>query len=280
MARNSSALLISLVPLLVLAQVPPTQNLALVKPVISQSEDGPPFESAFTPGESVFFSFLAEGHKTGPTGKVQLTGHIQAFDPKGIAISVVDEQVIATTLAEEDKQWKPKVRSQFLIPAIAPPGSYRIRYDVTDEQTKKKVSGETTFPVKGRAVEPSKELVIRELGFYRTQDDEAPLKNAVYRAGDMLWVKLDITGYKYGEQNSIDVAYDVEVLAPGGKSLFSQADAAVERSQAFYPQPWVPAEFNLSLQTTMTPGPYALVITAHDATGHQTATAKAEFRVQ
>jgi hypothetical protein len=101
-----------------------------------------------------------------------------------------------------------------------------------------------------------------------------------YRAGDVMWVRLDITGYKYGEQNAVDVSYDVEVLDPGGKSVFSQVDAADERSQAFYPQPWVPIEFNLNLQTTMVLGPYTLVITAHDGVGNQTLATKAEFRVE
>jgi hypothetical protein len=96
----------------------------------------------------------------------------------------------------------------------------------------------------------------------------------------MLWVRFDITGYKYGEQNSMDVAYDVAVQSPDGKQLFAQENAAVEKSQAFYPQPWVPGAFNLSLQSTMRAGTYTLVITAHDATGNQTATAKAEFRVE
>jgi hypothetical protein len=101
-----------------------------------------------------------------------------------------------------------------------------------------------------------------------------------YRAGDVMWVRLDITGYKYGEQNAVDVSYDVEVLSPGGKSVFSQPDAADERSQAFYPQPWVPIEFNLNLQSAMTLGPYTLVVTAHDGVGKQTSVTKAEFRVE
>ena len=85
-------------------------------------------------------------------------------------------------------------------------------------------------------------------GLLSRQEDETALKTVAYRPGDMLWVRFDITGYKYGEQNSIDVGYDVAVLSPDGKQLFAEEDAAVEKSQAFYPQPWVPAAFNLSLQ--------------------------------
>ena len=261
-------------------QATPQANITIARPVVSQSEDGSPLDAdSLVPGETAYFSFVVEGIKAGPSEKIQLVGHVQAFDPQGRAISVVDEQTIATTLSQEDKNWKPKIRSQFLVPPIAPTGVYRIRYEVTDSVTRKTAKGESTFPVRGRMVDPANELVIRNFGFFRTQDETAPLRTPAYRAGDLLWVKLDITGYKYGEQNAVDVAYDVEVFGPNGKSLFAQQDAAVERSQAFYPQPWVPVEFNLSLQTTMTPGPYTIVITAHDGIGKQTVSARGEFRV-
>jgi hypothetical protein len=258
------------------------QTLRVARAVISQSEDGPALANglAFQPGDLAFFSFLVENYKTGTTGKVQLTGHIEVFDPKGAPIVPRDEEVIGTTLSEEDKDWKPKLRSQIQLPSIAPPGNYRIKYEVADQQAHQTASGELAFPVSGRGVEPAPALAIRNLGFYRTQDDETALKTVAYRAGDMLWVRFDATGYKYGEQNSIDVTYDVAVLAPDGKQLFAQEDAATEKSQAFYPQPWVPGAFNLSLQSTMRAGTYTLVITARDGVGKQTAETKAEFRVE
>jgi len=258
------------------------QTLKIVRPVISQSEDGPPLESGlmFQPGDAVFFSFQVENYKAGPVGRVELTGHVQAFDPKGTPLAPIDEEVIGTTLSEEDKDWKPKLRSQLQIPSIAPPGSYKIKFDVVDQQTHQTAAGELDFPVGGKGVEPGDSLVIRNLGFYRTQDDESALKTVAYRPGDMLWVRFDVTGYKYGEQNSIDVAYDVAVLAPGGRQLFAQENAAVEKSQAFYPQPWVPGAFNLSLQSNMNLGTYTLVITAHDSVGKQTAVTRADFRVE
>ena len=250
--------------------------------MVSESDDGPALDrgASFQPGEVVFFSFQVENYKAGSTGRVQLTGHIEAFDPKGTLIAARDEQVIGTSLSEEDKDWKPKLRSQLQIPSIAPPGNYRIHFDITDEQTHQTVSEYATFAVSGKGVDPSAELAIRNFGFYRTRDDETALRTPAYRAGDMLWVRFDVVGYKYGEQNSIDVSYDVAVFASSGRQLFSQEDAAVEKSQAFYPQPWVPGEFNLTLQSNMNPGVYTLVITAHDAIGNQTASLKADFKVE
>ncbi len=254
----------------------------IARAVISQSEDGPAIENgaAFQAGDIAFFSFQVENYKIGPTGKIQLTGHIEVFDPKGTPIIPRDEQAIGTSVSEEDKDWKPKLRMQIQIPSIAPPGNYKIKFDATDQQTRQTAASEVAFPVSGKGVEPARALTIRNLGFYRSQDDENALKTVAYRAGDILWVRFDVTGYKYGEQNSIDVAYDVAVLAPDGKQLFAQEDAAVEKSQAFYPQPWVPGAFNLSLQSTMHEGTYTLVITAKDGMGKQMAESKAEFRVE
>lgn len=257
--------------------------LKTLRPVVSLSEDGPPLQGgeAFQSGEEVFFSFQTENYKVGTTGKIQLTGHIEAFDPRGTPIAPADEVVIGTSVSQEDKDWKPKLRSQIQLPSIAPPGNYTIKYNVTDLQTKQIAVGEMTFAVRGRNVPESPVLTVRGLGFYRTQDDETALKVPAYRPGDIMWVRFDITGFKHGEQNAIDVTYDVAVLTGDGKQLFSQENAAVEKSQAFYPQPWVPAEFNLSLQTTMSLGTYTVMITAHDGIGAgQTATAKADFRVE
>jgi hypothetical protein len=259
-----------------------SQSLKIVRPVISQSEDGPPLEpgTSFQPGDIAFFSFQVENYKISPTGKVQLTGHIEGLDPAGKAVQPKDEEIIGTSVGEEDKNWKPKLRVQIQIPSIAPPGNYKVRFDVLDQQTKQTAAGDLSFSVGGKGVDPSNSLVFRNVGFYRSQEEETPLRVPAYRAGDILWVRLDLTGYKYGEQNAIDVTYDVAVMAPDGKQLFNQEDAAVERSQAFYPQPWVPALFNLTLQSTMRPGTYTLVLTGHDSIGKQTAASRSEFKVE
>jgi hypothetical protein len=154
-----------------------------------------------------------------------------------------------------------------------------VKFDVTDEQSHESASGEASFDVEGKFVAPSGILAVRELNCYRNQDDSTALITPVYRAGDMVWVKFYITGFKYGEQNSIDASYDVEVLNPDGTSLMKKEDAAMEKSSAYYPQPYIPGIFNLTLKTTMAQHVYTVVITAHDNVGNQTATAKLKFQV-
>ncbi len=259
---------------------PAAGGLKIGNAVCAQFEDGPPLGSLrLVPGEVVYFSFTAENFRKSETRKVQLTGHVQVFDPSGVPIFPKDEIPIITTLSEEDKEWKPKFRSAVAIPPIAPPGAYKVKFDVKDEQSQQTVSGEATFEVEAKYVAPASVLTIRELNFFRNQEDTTALITPAYRSGDTVWVKFYIVGYKHGEQNSTDAGYDVEVLNPDGTTLMKQEDAAVEKNTAYYPQPYVPAIFNLTLKSTMSHNVYTVVITAHDAVGNQTAEAKAKFQV-
>jgi hypothetical protein len=290
-ARNS--LLAATLPLaawLLLAQTSRAQSnsaqtsaapaLKVGNAVAAQYEDGPPLGSMeLVPGEVVYFSFTAENYRKSATGRVQLTGHVQVFDPKGTAIAPQDEIPLITDLSEEDKNWKAKMRSAVSIPPIAPPGVYTVKFDASDEQSHQSASGEASFGVQAKFVAPSGILAVRELNFYRNQEDTTALITPSYRAGDMVWVKFYITGFKYGELNSIDASYDVELFGADGTSIMKKEDAAMEKSTAYYPQPYIPAIFNLTLKPTMTQSVYTVVITAHDAMGNQTATAKAKFQV-
>jgi hypothetical protein len=257
-----------------------TTTLTVGQPVAAQFEDGPPLGSLrLVPGEVVYFSFFADSFRKSATGRVELTGHVQVFDPTGTPVAPKEEIPIITDLSEEDKNWKPKLRAAISIPPIAPPGVYKVKYEVTDEQSHQTALGESTFGVEAKYVAPSGILAVRELNFYRNQDDTTALITPSYRAGDIVWVKFYITGYKYGEQNSIDASYDVELLGPDGTSIMKKEDAAMEKSMAFYPQPYIPCIFNLSLKSTMSHNVYTLIITAHDAMGKQTATATSKFQV-
>jgi hypothetical protein len=266
-------------PLCIFSQANAT--LTVNRPVAAQFEDGPPLGALrLVPGEVLYFSFFADGfRKSADTKKVELTGHVQVLDPAGIAVAPTEEILIVTELSPEDKDWKPKLRAAVSLPPIALPGIYKVKYDVIDEQSKQTASGETTFGVEAKFVAPSGILAVRELNFYRNQDDTTALITPSYRAGDIVWVKFYITGYKYGEQNSIDASYDVELLGPDGISIMKKEDAAMEKSMAFYPQPYIPGLFNLSLKSTMSHNMYTLVITAHDNMGKQTATATSKFQV-
>ncbi len=263
------------------APAPAIPKPQTVDPIVSQFEDGAPIGGQkLIVGEFAFFRFGVVNYHVSDEGAVKLTGRVQVFDPRGTPIAPADEVGIATSIREEDKDWKPRIHSQFQLPGIAPPGTYAIRFEATDEQTHLKANGETTFEVEGRNVPASPTLTIRNIGFYRDAEEETALGVAAYRPADTVWVKFDATGFRYGEQNSIDVSYDVAVTGPDGKQVFAQENAATEKSQASYPQPWVPGTFSLTLTGDTGKGTYTLAITARDSIGKQTVTEKAEFKVE
>ena len=260
-----------------------TAPLAIVKPSISDLEDGPAVPPSFTfvSGQFIFLSFQVAGYKVADEQKIHLSYKVDALDPKGVRLVEPFVGTVDTTLADEDKNWKPKVRCQILIPPLAPSGTYKISVQVTDDLNKgASVSQDIPFEVRGRDVPASDTLVVRNFQFYRGEDDREPLKVAGYKAGDTLWARFDMVGYKFGAGNSIDVDYGISVLAPSGKVLFTQDKAAEEKSSSFYPKAFVPGSMNLSLQSTIRPGQYTIVLSVRDHIGNQTAEARGNFTIE
>src|SRR6266545_4446574 len=231
--------------LLALANVLPAAEPALevVQPTISQSDGGTPLPAGFAhaPGEALFFTFQVAGFRKSP----------------------------------EDK-----VRMEIPIPPLAGSGAYRVVVKVRDEIAKTEAEKTIGFQVEGHPVEPSDALVVRNFRFFRGEDDQAALPRAVYRPGDAVWARFDIIGYKYGKNNAVDVAYGIAVLSSPGKVLWSQNDAAVERSESFYPKRYVPGAMSINLQPTIRPGEYTIAVQVRDATGNQTFEGKYNFNVQ
>ncbi len=272
-------------PLFVLATAAyaATAPLTLIKPVISDMEDGPAVASSFTfvAGQFIYLSFHIGGFKASEEQKIHLSYKTDVFDPKGVRLIETMADKVDTQLAPEDKNWKPIARQQFLVPPIAPSGTYKITVQVTDDLANgAAIAQDIPFEVRGRAVEPSDTLSIRNFHFYRGEEDRDPLSIAAYKPGDTLWARFDIVGYKFGPHNSIDADYGISVLAPSGKVLFTQEKAAEEKSSSFYPKAYVPGSMNLSLQSNIRPGQYTIVLTARDHTGNQTCEARADFTIE
>ena len=163
---------------------------------------------------------------------------------------------------------------------LAPPGKYKFVTKLTDDLSKQTASAETLFEVTGPTVESSAELTVRNFGFYRSEDDTKPIPVAAYRAGDTLFARFNMVGFRFGERNTIDLAYDVAVLNPEGKEIYAQPNAAVEKSFSFYPKPYVPGGMNLNLQPDMRKGQYTIVLTVHDFAGKQNYETRQTFSVE
>lgn len=257
-------------------------GLTIVNATARQSEDGPPLASdaEFTAGETVYFSFQVTGYNSSPDKKLRLNYRVEAFDPKGVPIAEPVDSTFDANLAEEDSEWKPKIRIPILIPSIVPSGVYKITASVTDDISHLKTTAEAAFKVSGHTIAASTELGLRNFGFYRSDNDAQPIPTPVYRSGDGVFARFDITGFRYGDRNTVGVSYDVAVLNPDGKQIYAQPKAAEEKSFSFYPKPYVPGSMSLSLQPNTRPGQYTIVLTVHDDVGHQNYESRNTFQVE
>ena len=255
---------------------------AILKLAISDIEDGAivPPSFTFVPGQFVFVSFEVGGYQVSSERKLRLSYKVDAFDSKNVPLMETIANTLDTTLSDEDKNWRPKMRQQVLLPPLAGSGAYKIAIHVTDELAKSTASQEITLQVRGHDVAPSDTLIIRNFHFYRGEEDRDPLAVAAYRPGDTLFARFDIVGYKFAPHNGVDMDYGISVVAPSGKVLFTQEKAAEEKSASFYPKPYVPGSMNLNVYKDTRPGQYTIVFTARDHVGNQTYEAKENFTVE
>ncbi|MFB3776260.1 MAG: hypothetical protein ACE141_01580 [Bryobacteraceae bacterium] len=275
------ALTVVLIPAAIWAQAP-AKPPEIVNVTVHQYEDGPavPSGNRFIPGETVFVSFQVKGYSVSSDSKVLLTYRIEAADADGVALVEPDTGRVETELSPQDKEWLPKVRYSVLVPPHALPGKYRVSAVVRDGRSGLDAKTEVWFSVQGRAVDTSGPFAVRNVRFYRSEEDQTPMVTPVYRAGEAFWARFDITGFKLGEKNRVEVLYGVSIVSPAGKVLFSEPEAALEEDTSFYPRRYVPGVFSLTVQPKTTPGEYTLVVTARDLIGDQTAETRSTFRVE
>jgi hypothetical protein len=260
------------------------KNLKIENLQLAQSEDGTPLPAGFqfVSGETVFFSCRVSGYarQGEEPPKLFLTYGIEARDPNGLLILPAETGKVAADLTPEDKRWRPKIRYTIALPPLADTGQYRVMVKVKDEFGK--VDAQADFPllVRGRTVEPSDTMAIRNFRFLRSEDDGPPLKDPAYRPGDSVWARFDMTGYKIGEKNHFDVEYGLKVLRPNGEVTYEQPKAAEAKDETFYPQRYTPGILSLNLPKDLALGDYKMILTVRDNVGGQQQELVSTFSVQ
>jgi hypothetical protein len=262
--------------------------LAIVNAVFATSEDGPPEASDqdFVPGQTIYFSCQAEGFrkvdKPNDYGKqnMSLTFEIRVTDESGTLLKPLQDGKIETSVTQEDKNWMPKLRESIVVPPLADTGEYSVAVKLSDELAKASVEKTAVFHIKGRAVEPSATLTVRNFRFQRNEDDEKPLPVAAYRPGDAVWARFDMTGYKLGDKNQVDIEYGLTVLREDGSVAYTEPTAADQKIQSFYPQRYQPGELNLNLAKDQPLGKYTIVLAVRDNLGHQMYETRETFSVE
>jgi hypothetical protein len=258
-------------------------GLQLVLPALSDSDGGPPNAagSSYRPGDSLYFTCRISGYSKDKDEQVRLAYSVTAVDPAGVALSDPYKNSIAAEVAPQDKDWLPKIETSVSIPTMLFAGEYKIVVKVDDLIAKTSSELAVPFRIRGREdIHPGDALSVQSFRFLRNEDDTRPAERAAYVPGDHLWAKFDITGFRYGPANRIDVSYVTSVLGPDGKTLWTQPKPMVEQSESFYPRAFVPAEMGIELQPKIKPGAYTLVVQAKDAIGNQTCETRQPFTIQ
>jgi len=278
--------LLSLTAAVVCLAAPAEKKLAIVRPLLSQIEDGAPVSSGyeFLPGETIHFTCQIEGYRKmedkQEVEKLLVTYQVEARDSRGVLLQPVQEGKEGGTVSAEDKNWMPKIRESIVIPPLAESGEYQILVKVNDEIGKATAEGRTVFTVKGRAVAPSDSLVVRNFRFLRAEEDGKALQVAAYRPGDPVWARFEMTGYKLGEGNQFDIEYGLQVLRADGSVAYSEPQAATGKEKTFYPQHYQPGVLNLNLAKDQPTGEYTIVLTVRDNLKGQTYETREKFSVE
>jgi hypothetical protein len=272
-------------PILLAALLPALMGgapaLEVVQPILSQMDGGAPDPAGFeyVSGQTLFFTCRVANYGKTPDSKIHLAYSVQAFDAKGIPLTEIYKNELTDEVTPQDREWLPKIATEILVPPLIASGPYKIVVKVEDVVAKTSAEQNVPFKIRAREVAPSDTLVVRNFRFYRDEEGTQALEAAAYRSGDGLWARFDMTGFRYGPNNRIDVSYTTSILGAGGKVLWSQPEPALEQSESFYPKRYVAATMGLSLQGTKR-GEYTLQIQVKDAIGNQTCEARQVFTVE
>jgi hypothetical protein len=254
---------------------------AIVNLALLEAEDGfaARSDTVYLPGETLYLAFNIQGYTMDRQSRVRLHYRIDGVDPEGVAFVEPEAGKVDTELTEKDIKWMPRVRFSPAVPPFADSGKYRFRIQVTDELGKAQTTQELVFQVKGRLVEPSASLVVRNFAFSR-QEEGDPLPIPAFRRGDVLWASFDITGYQTEKNNRLAVDYGITVYNAENKEVFRQPEPAREEGTSFYRRRYVHAIFSLNLEKGLAPGDYFVVLAVRDLIGNQTCEDRQKFSVE
>lgn len=255
-------------------------GVEIVRPAVSDSDGGPPnpANSDYRPGDSLYFTCRIAGFSKDANDQVRLAYTVTAVDGGGVALTEPYKNSLNAEVTPQDKDWLPKIATSVSLPLFLFNGDYKIIVKVEDLNAKTSASLDVPFRVRAHEdVHPAESLEVQAFRFLRREDDTKPAERPDYVPGDHLWAKFDITGFKYGQNNNMDVTYLTSVLGPDGKTLWTQPEPTGEKGESFYPRAFVNAEMGIELQPKIKPGNYTLVIQAKDAVSGQTCEVRHAF---
>ncbi len=265
----------------------PESSLAIIDAGVQQSEDAPFVSNAyqFLPGDYLYFTFQVAGFKVesedrDETRKIALSYDVIPEDSNRIALCQPASDKIEAELNPEDKDWLPKRRASFLLPAFVAAGEFHIHVVVKDLVANDETSRDFPFRIGGVRIQPSSTITAQNFRFLRNENDQQALQVPAYSPGDTIYARFEMAGYKIGPQNEYNLAYGLTVLRPDGKPFVEQPKAAELKASSFYPAQFVPGTINLETSSDTPRGEYIIVLTVRDLIGNKTFETKQAFSIE
>lgn len=262
-------------------------SLAIIEAGVQSSEDAPFVQAdyRFQPGEFVYTIFQIAGFQSkGGTEeqprKVAMTYKLTPEDANGVALCPSVSGEIEGELNVEDKNWTPKRRASFLIPSFVAAGQFQIHIVVNDLIGKKETSKTVPFHVGGISVASPGSLNVQDFQFFRRENDRQPVEVPAYSAGDSVFVRFVMTGFKVGGKNAYHVSYQLFVTRPDGKPYLDRPDAAELASESFYPAQYLPGEFTLTTSRNSPKGTYVILLRVFDKVANTSKEARFPFTIE
>lgn len=261
--------------------------LAVIDGGVQRSEDAPfvPKDFQFLPGEYVYFTFHIAGFATKADEKTEtkalsLEYDVTPQDANHVPLTPPESGKIASDLSSEDKNWTPKRRASFLLPSYVAAGPFSIHVVVRDLLAKTEVSRDYPFQIGGVQIEGAEQIRAVDFDFLRKEDDANALDLPAYAAGDTVWARFHMVGFKYEAANKYRLSYGVKILRPDGKPFLDEPKAARLESDSFYPAQYVPGELQITTPKNAARGSYELTLTVHDLVANQSYELKRAFTIE
>lgn len=254
--------------------------------VFRQFEGGPAWDVGQTvrAGDNLVFSFSIGGLKTFETDneekKIRYEWTAQALDPKGMALAEPLSGKQEAEILPEDKDWIPKVSGMVKLPDFLPGGAFRLSVSVRDAVANTSSKSEFSFPVTGPSISAPDRFAIENVRFVREESSTEPISPIVYRPGDTVWIRFQMSGFQGNTSKEIHIRYGYELKNPAGKVVFSQPEALEERRSYFYLPAYLPALLSFTPDSKVPRGEYAVILTAQDAVSGQQAQSEQRFRIE
>ncbi len=264
------------------------EGLAVIGAGVQSSEDAPFVQAdyRFQPGEFVYTTFQIAGFQVEGNAsdekprKISMTYTVTAEDANGVALCPPITDKIQEELNAEDKNWTPKRRASFLIPSFVAAGEFRIHITVRDLIGKAEASKLVPFRIGGVTIANPGSLNVQNFQFFRRENDREPVDVPAYSAGDSVFVRFIITGFKVDEKNAYHVSYQLLVTRPDGKPYVDRPDAADLAARSYYPAQYLPGEFALTTSRDSPKGAYIIRLRVRDQVANTSKEIRFPFTIE